>query len=153
MDLLAPPVRPASLVRRLGKVVCFLAHGHAPSLAWYLASTDALKGQDYRAIARPALAAAVHADPSWADLVAADGHIRSRTLDLEFRSDDLASRGYRTWLALARLGWKFTRSAPDGLTAHLGSLTLRLTTDEECDMISEIHLAGCYDLRLHGILV
>ncbi len=150
MHLLSASPRPPSLVRRVGKFGLFLWRGHPPGVAWYLAVSDALKGQNYRGISRPALAAAVRADPSWRDLVSIDGQIRSRALDLEFLRDDLASRGYRTWLALAQLGWKFKRSAGTGLIAQRGAATLQLSTDEECEMMTEIHVAGCYDFRLPG---
>lgn len=150
MDLPAHPPRPPSITRRLGKFLWFLTRGHGPSLAWWLARHDALKALDYRAVPRPALAAAVEADPSWTDLVAANGSIRSRALGLEFLRPDSASRNHRTLLALAALGWRFSRRAADTVLASRDALQLRLNTDEEYDMLREIFLAGCYDLRLPG---
>ncbi len=150
MHLPPIPPRPPATTRRLGKFVFFLLRGHAPGLAWWLAVHDATKHQNYRAIARAALASAVSADPSWADLIAADGHIRSRTLELEFLGDDSVARNYLTLLALAPLGWSFARSTSGVVLARRDSLRLRLTTDEECNMIGEIFLEGCYDLRLPG---
>ena len=96
------------------------------------------------------MAAAVYADPSWTDLVAGCGTISSRSLGVAFEGNDLLCRGYRTWFALAKLGWTFTRTEHGRLLARRGSLIQQLTTDEECEMMSEIHLAGCYDLRLPG---
>jgi FkbM family methyltransferase len=150
MHLPPIPPRPPSLARRLGKFAFFLLHGHSPGLAWWLAVHDATKHQNYRAIAREALTAAAAADPSWTDLVVADGHIRSRALGLEFLGTDSVTRGYLTLLALAPLGWSFTRATSGVLLARRDSLQLRLITDEECNMIGEIFLEGCYDLRLPG---
>lgn len=150
MNFPTPPVRPPSIRRRVGKLAWFLVKGHRPSLAWHLARTDAVKNQDYRDISRAALESAVLADPTWTDLAAADGLIRSRTLNLEFVRDDLANRGYRTWLAMARLGWRFERSPSGALLARRDPIALQISTDEECDMIREIFLMGCYDLRLPG---
>ena len=150
MEFPAPAVRPPSLLRQLAKFVWFLVHGSPPARAWWLASHDALKNQDYRGVSRDALAAACRADPSWVDLIAADGRICSRTLNLEFRGDDMVGRGYLVWIALTKIGWKFSCLAPGGLLAQRDSLSIQLTTDEERDMIAEIFLAGCYDLRLPG---
>lgn len=150
MHLPPIPPRPPSFARRLAKFVFFLSRGHAPGLAWWLALHDATKHQNYLAISRAALVSAVSADPSWADLVAADGHLRSRALDLEFIGDDSVARGYLTLLALSPLGWSFTRGGPGVVLARWDSLQLRLTTDEEFNMLGEIFLEGCYDLRLPG---
>jgi FkbM family methyltransferase len=150
MHLPPIPPRPPSFARRLAKFVFFLSRGHAPGLAWWLALHDATKHQNYLAISRAALVSAVSADPSWADLVAADGHLRSRALDLEFIGDDSVARGYLTLLALSPLGWSFTRGGPGVVLARQDSLQLRLTTDEEFNMLGEIFLEGCYDLRLPG---
>lgn len=143
--------RPPSLYRRLGKFALFLARGHAPGLAWWLAVHDAPKQQDFRAVSRDALTSAFRADPSWADLESSAGHLRSRALGLEFQRDDLINRGYQVWRALAALGWSFERLPEGGLLAKHGTLRLRLNTDEECDMIREIYFSPrCYDLRVSG---
>ncbi|HND62613.1 MAG TPA: FkbM family methyltransferase [Opitutaceae bacterium] len=141
------PTRPFSLVRTLGKFGWFALQGHA--LAWWLARHDAPFRQSYRGCRREALAAAWRADPTWADVVAAQGRVTSRSLGLEFLGDDAVSRGYATWLALAPRGWTFRRT-DGGLEAKRGELTLALETAEEEEMIREIYLDGCYDLRLPG---
>lgn len=147
------PIRPRSPVRQLGKTALFLGRGLGPGLARWLAQHDAPVGQDYRAVPPAALAGAFRADPSWADIEARDGMVRSRALDLAFTGEeDLAVRGYATWRALGRLGWRFERTAvPGALRARHGPRALNITTAEECEMIREIHLDPCcYDLRLPG---
>jgi FkbM family methyltransferase len=150
MQFSAPAVRPPSLFRQLAKAAWFVTRGSGPAHAWWLAKHDALKNQDYRGVSLQALAAAYRADPSWVDLIAANGRICSRTLNLEFQTDDQVSRGYLIWIALAKLGWRFSRLPSANLLAQRESLSIHVTTDEERDMITEIFLAGCYDLRLPG---
>jgi FkbM family methyltransferase len=150
MELIAPPARPFSLARCLGKFGLFSARGYRPALAWRLACTDAPKRHDYRSASVAALDSAARADPSWKDITVTGGQMQSVALGLEFQRDDLVSRGYHVWMALAQLGWKFSRDTSGGLLARRGSLTLMLSTDEEREMISEIFLAGCYDWQLAG---
>jgi len=141
--------RPASLVRRLGKFGVFLARGHGPRLAWWLAGHDALKRADYRGISLAALESAWRADRSWRDIAADAGRVHSRALGLEFKNGDAVDRGYATWRALADRGWKFERGN-DGLIAHGNGLTLAISTAEEETMIKEIFFDRCYDFRLPG---
>jgi FkbM family methyltransferase len=147
------PVRPPSTLRRLGKVAYFLCQGLRPGTAAWLARHDAPVARDFAAIPLPAIVAAFTADPSWADIEAGEGTIRSRALNLTFEGDDLVLHGYATWLALTRLGWNFVRSGEPGcLRASHGSFVLNVTTTEECEMVREIHLEPCcYDLRLPGV--
>jgi FkbM family methyltransferase len=147
------PVRPPSGRRRLGKYLLFLSRGLGPTAAGWLARHDAPVGQDYRGIPLPALDGAFRADPSWADVEARDGEIRSRALGLTFgHARDLVTHGYGSWLALSHLGWRFARNpTPGGLQARHAALTLNLATTEDCEMVREIHLMPrCYDLRLAG---
>jgi len=144
-----PPHRPPALARRLGKFALFLARGHPPALAWWLASRDAVRRQSYRGVTRAALEAAWRADPTWVDLVVRGPHIHSAALGLEFTGEDPASRGYATWRSLHRLGWEFSREG-ERLLARRDGLTLGIETAEEEEMLAEIYLRRCYDLRLPG---
>jgi FkbM family methyltransferase len=149
MPLDPSSARSVSLPRCAGKFLLFLLKGHGPGLAWWLARRDAAKRYDYRGVPRPALTAAWQADPTWADLTVHRGRVSSTALGLEFLGDDPASRGYPTWRALAQLGWQFAREGSD-LIARRGPLALTLVTEEEEEMIKEIFLRNCYDLRLPG---
>lgn len=147
LDPIASP-RPPSRLRALAKFVHFLLRGHTPIQARWLAAYDAPKAADARGVSREALAAAYHSDPSWSDIQIAEGRVTSRALGLAFSGDDATTRGYRVWRALAHRGWSFSPRPEGGLLARWGDFALALTTDEETEMIREIFLAGCYDVRL-----
>ena len=149
MPLAPSSARAISLPRCAGKFLLVMLKGHGPGLAWWLARRDAVKRYDYRGVPRAALAAAWQADPTWADLTVHQGRVSSTALGLEFQGDDPVSRGYATWRALAQLGWQFAREG-SGLIARRGALALALVTEEEEEMIKEIFLRNCYDLRLPG---
>ena len=149
MSFHPPPTRPPSLLRSWGKFGRFLLRGHGPGLAWWLAQRDAVMRNDYRHVRRPALVAAWRADPSWTDLLVGEGRASSRALGLEFRGDDPVSRGYATWRSLALAGWRFEDRGVTLLASRDG-LTLQLQTEEEEEMIKEIYLRNCYDVRLPG---
>jgi FkbM family methyltransferase len=142
--------RPFSLFRAFGKFAYFLARGHKPARACWLARHDAPRAVGSQRVEIPALVAAYRADPSWADLQFNHGRVESKTLGIAFHGDSPASRGYAIWLALARRGWAFSMTPAGGLIARHGELSLALGTDEETEMIREIHLDSCYDLHLPG---
>lgn len=138
-----------SLRRRLSKFVYFLALGHSPAKARWLARHDAPRFLGYRDVACGQLQIAWETTNEWSDLAITDGRISSRALGLPIDRDEPSAQGYTVWRALRQRGWSFRQENGRLLAAGAG-LTLPVTTREECDMMREIFLHGVYDWRLPG---
>ena len=149
--MIPPPVTPLPphWQRRLGKFLLFLTRGHTPSRAFWLARRDATKDNDYRSAPLSVLDAVWRAGGGWAGIAVNAGRVTSRDLGLELR-DDFVTRSIALWRALAPAGWRFERAGGALLARHAG-LTLRVTGEEECSILEEIFLAGCYRLHTPGL--
>lgn len=143
-DMPAPSLR-----RHAAKLLYYLALGCGPAKAGWLARHDAPRRLDYRGVPLDTLTRAWAATGAWDDLTLAGGQLSSHTLGLPLGGENPVTWGYSTWRALHQRGWSFALEN-GGLLARGAGLTLPVTTQEECDMVREIYLDGCYDLRLPG---
>lgn len=136
-----------SIGRQIGKFVYFLSRRVSPGAARWLAAKDAVKRHDYRGIPLENLESAWRADPSWRDITAARGEIRSDKLGLAFTAHDLAAADYPTLLLLRDAGFAIARDGA-ALIAQNEHWRLRFTTAEHLSMAREIFVECCYGLRL-----
>jgi len=143
-----PPL--LGLARLLGKLALFLKRGLSPAAAWWLARHDATVADDYRGAPLAALRGAWQAAGGWADIRSGAGRVTSTQLGLALeQKDDLVTRNYAP-LCEARARGITLRREGGFLIASDGRCTLRITTDEEVNMLREIFVERCYQFHLEG---
>ena len=140
----------AGLGRTTAKILYFVFKGVPWKTAAWLAQRDAPIAQSYKGVRPCSLESYWSAACSWQDLVTANGVGASKALGLRFGSSPVVSAGYNTFISLAERGWRFSEQEDGSIVAENEDLRLNLCTAEECDMLREIFLDGCYNLILPG---
>lgn len=142
----APPVRPT---RRLGKFGYFLTRGITPRKAWWLARHDAVVAADYRRLSSAELQRAWDATGDWAEWLVRDDSLLARRLELPLAGDDVLARGFHVFASLRDRGFT-TRREAGLLEVADANLRLRVTNDEQVNMLQEILVEDCYRFHLTG---
>lgn len=128
----------------------FLATGHSPRKAFWLARHDAPTGVSYRQIPWAWLRAAKESGGTWEDLVISGGSLRSRALGLDCAASPLLQGlGFGELREAKALGWSFQAEGP-AILAQGHGVTLRLEIAEEVHLLHEIFVQDCYGLAVPG---
>jgi FkbM family methyltransferase len=136
-------------LRRIAKLPIFLFRGYSWQVARWLTRQDAALATDFSNVSMVDLKAAWSAVGHWDDIAVRAGQLYSRSLGLPVGATATASLGYAVLRFLQKRGFTFTQNG-DRLTMAGQGLNFQITNGEEIDMLREIFLEGCYDLRFSG---